>query len=280
MKLERPIISQFQLNKKKKNDFTLQVTNNFQIYNSVLGVIYVVDIISLTVLMEILSPGAKGYVITLAIAYVTHLIASINFIKKATTAIFSKTQKKMITFIAQHRKVFKYFFPSNSETTTLTISSAEELKDIIENDGSFLTAEQKKIIVGGLNFYDTPVTKYMIKKSDIHTVKGSEILGPVVLDRLYQANQEYVLVIGKNIDEVKGVLSMQDQLVVDSDAEKTQTAIKAAKKPPHYIAEDLTIGNALDMMLNERTDVLVVIDKKQNTVGLLTLKAVLDSLVG
>ncbi len=162
----------------------------------------------------------------------------------------------------------------------MTISSTEELKDIIENDGDFLTVEQKKIILGGLNFYGTPVTKYTIKKSDIQTVKGSEILGPVVLDRLYQANQEYVLVIGKNIDEVKGVLSMQDQLVVDSDAEKTQTAIKAAKKPPHYIAEDLTIGNALDMMLNERTDVLVVIDKKQNTVGLLTLKAVLDSLVG
>ena len=224
-------------------------------------------------------PGFNGYALTLATIYIAYLLSTVSMIQSGSRALTKKIQKKIISFLDKHHKTIKYFIKKPKEEPLPTISSNEELGEIISTKGDFLSADQKKLITNGLSFFDKPVKELMIKRPGIVSIKGSEILGPLTLDKLYQSRQDYALVIGKNIDEVKGVLPLNELLIVESDSSTTKTAIKSAKKPAYYILQSSSLGDTLKAMLKDDNEILVVTDKNNNTVGLVTLRMLCEFLL-
>lgn len=277
--IDRPNISAFELKRRAKDDEVLLTLKNYQLFNSIISFVYVLTIISLTVLTLQLKPGLNGYLLTLALVYIAYLISSIKYIKETLASLFQPVQKRIMVFIDSKHKLINYFVFAKKESSTPRISSSEELENVISTDKDILSAEQKRLVLNGLKFYQKTAKQVMIKRSDIMTVKGSEVMGPLTLDKLYKSKQDFALVIGKNIDEVKGVLSLQELLTVEADSDTTKTAIKMAKTPPYYISQELTLGESLDEMLENKTDTLIVTDKNQNTTGLITIEILLGALV-
>ena len=280
--LSRPDISIFEQKKRLKNnkvDKDILIAKNYKMYNSLKDMLFIVIAIIITILTMIVLPGAKGFVSALAIIYSAYLISKIKFIRSVSRSLITVPQEKVLSFMNKNYKFMNYFILAEKENDFLPISSEEELEYVINEKSEFLSEEKRNLILKSLAFYDKTVKQIMTKRSDIITIKGSELLGPLTLDKLYKSNQDYVLVIGKNIDDVKGILSLKESLTIEAGDVSTQTAIKAAKKPPHFINQNSSLGEALDLMIKENYSVLVVADKNENTVGLLEINVLLQEII-
>ena len=278
--LKRPNISIFEQKKRQKTDKDILAIKNYKLYNAIKNILYVIIATVIVVVTMALIPGFKGFVSALAIIYIAYLFSKINYIQKVFQTLFAKPQEKILLFINKNHKWLNYFVLEENDSNDLpAISSEEELEYVLNEKSDFLSSEKKSILLKGLSFNDKTVKQIMVRRPDIVTIKGSELLGPLTLDKLYKSNQDYVLVIGKNIDEVKGFLPLNELLTIESGESSSETAIKAAKKPPYFVSQSSSLKVALEKMMNENQTVLVVTDKNDNTVGLLTLKMLLQEII-
>ncbi len=122
------------------------------------------------------------------------------------------------------------------------------------------------------------VDSVMTPRSVIDFIKQSEFLGPLVLDELHALGHSRLPVIADDLDHVVGVLHLRDLLSLD--VKRSVTAEKAMEKKVYYIREDDTLEHALSAFIRTRHHLFIVINKNRETVGLLTLEDVMESLIG
>lgn len=156
--------------------------------------------------------------------------------------------------------------------------SREELQRLIDQSGNILTDNEKTLIIHGLSFADQTVESVMTPKSMIKSIKKSEFLGPLVLSEIHELGHSRLPVIGVDIDHVVGVLHINDLLSLD--IKQSVTAEKAMEAKVFYIRHDDTLEHALAAFIETRHHLFIVINDMRETVGLLTLENVIESLVG
>lgn len=156
--------------------------------------------------------------------------------------------------------------------------SREELQRLIDQSGNVLTDDEKTLIVHGLSFSDQTVESVMTPKSMIKSIKKSEFLGPLVLSEIHELGHSRLPVIGADIDHVVGVLHLNDLLSLD--IKQSVTAEKAMEAKVFYIRHDDTLEHALAAFIETRHHLFIVINDMRETVGLLTLENVIETLIG
>ena len=156
--------------------------------------------------------------------------------------------------------------------------SKEELQRLITQSGDVLTDDEKILIVSGLSFRDEKVETVMTPKSMIKSIKKSEFLGPLVLSEIHELGHSRLPVIGADIDHVVGVLHLNDLLSLD--VRQSTTAEKAMEPKVFYIRHDDTLEHALAAFIETRHHLFIVINDLRETVGILTLEDVIETLIG
>ncbi|MBC7564886.1 CBS domain-containing protein [Candidatus Saccharibacteria bacterium] len=156
--------------------------------------------------------------------------------------------------------------------------SREELQHLINQSAGVLSDDEKTLIVHGLSFADQSVESVMTPKSMIKTVKKSEFLGPLVLSEIHELGHSRLPVIGDDIDHVVGVLHLNDLLSLD--VKQSVTAEKAMDSKVFYIHHDDNLEHALAAFIQTRHHLFIVINDMRETVGLLTLENVIETLIG
>jgi Mg2+/Co2+ transporter CorB len=156
--------------------------------------------------------------------------------------------------------------------------SREELQRLIDQSGDVLTDDEKTLIVHGLSFKDQSVESIMTPKSMIKSVKKTEFLGPLVLSEIHELGHSRLPVIGADIDHVVGVLHLNDLLSLD--VKQSVTAEKAMDAKVFYIRHDDNLEHALAAFIETRHHLFIVINELRETVGLLTLEDVIETLIG
>ena len=119
----------------------------------------------------------------------------------------------------------------------------------------------------------------MTPRSVIDSVKAEETLGPLVLDELHNTGHSRFPVIDGDIDHVVGMLYVQELLKVGQTA-KTKTAAQAMDPTVYYIREDQTLQQALAAFLRVRHHLFVVVNEFEEYVGIVTIEAVLEQMIG
>lgn len=156
--------------------------------------------------------------------------------------------------------------------------SREELQRLIAQSGEVLSADEKALIISGLSFKDQTVESIMTPKSVIKTIKKSEFLGPLVLSEIHELGHSRLPVIAADIDHVVGILHINDLLSLD--IKNSVTAEKAMESKVFYIRHDDTLEHALAAFIQSRHHLFIVINEYRETVGLLTLEDVIETLIG
>ena len=156
--------------------------------------------------------------------------------------------------------------------------SREELQRLIDQSGDVLAADEKTLINSGLSFKDQKVESVMTPKSMIKSVKKSEFLGPLVLSEIHELGHSRLPVIAEDIDHVVGVLHLNDLLSLD--VRQSVTAEKAMEPKVFYIRHDDSLQHALAAFIESRRHLFIVINELRETVGILTLEDVIESLIG
>ncbi len=163
-------------------------------------------------------------------------------------------------------------------STDVSIDSREELLHLIKRSGRVLSTEERKLIEAGLSFTKATVAGLMTPRSSISSVDKNELLGPLTIDELHKTGFSRFPVIDGDIDHIIGILHLRD--LVSLQDKKSAKARAAMKTPVYYIKETQTLQQALATFLTTGSSLLIVVNEQQETVGIITLESVLETLLG
>lgn len=238
----------------------------------------------LQVIVVILSELTFGLYFGIFVAFMVALvygsIARLSFIRKLSQKLYKYSEESVLYFIQKAPYLVKFLrsAPMSTGSHVLHIDSRQELQHLVAESDGVLTPEEKKLIVNSLSFNDQLVRTVMTPRDSINSIKKTEFLGPLTLDDLHKTGRSKLPVIAGDIDHIVGILHLEGLLALD--IKRSTTAEKAMEPKVYYIHQDQTLQHALTEFLSTRHYLLIVINESRETVGLLTLTDVIESLIG
>lgn len=141
---------------------------------------------------------------------------------------------------------------------------------------SILSAKDRDRIAAIMSFDDRKVEDLMVDKSKMVFVNHREVLGPLILDKLYKSGFTNFPVVDDH-DKVKGIIHTEALNALE--VKRTDRAEKYLDKNVHY----LHIGDSLAYAVSEieRTGscYFLVLDSKDSLAGFFTIQMLLDYFV-
>ncbi|MCE7936280.1 DUF21 domain-containing protein [Candidatus Saccharibacteria bacterium CPR2] len=160
------------------------------------------------------------------------------------------------------------------------IYSKEELYKVLDEheiaDESDIDEQELSLIKHSLSFKDKKVKDVMTPKSAIETVKESEIIGPVVLKELHDSGHSKFPVYRHSLDNIVGILSLEDCVGLKT-TQKARDLVSAYHVK--YLNQDQPLTEALAAFLDAKQYLFIVIDKKERTVGVVTLRDIVEEIM-
>jgi len=242
----------------------------------VLSALFLVVFVSLTV-------AALGWFTGIVVAVIVALeygaVSRMNIVKNTTQPLYERYEESILRLITAHENIFRLVRSVSTEPAETRLDSREELVHLVTNSGSLLSGDEKKLVLHGLEFGKRQVGEIMTPRGVIDTIGKKELLGPLVLDDLHKTGHSRFPVTDGDIDHIVGVLHIQDLLVLDA-RQRSATAEKAMEPRVFYIREDQTLDHALTAFLRTRHHLFVVVNEFRETVGIVSLEDVIETLLG
>jgi CBS domain containing-hemolysin-like protein len=205
-------------------------------------------------------------------------IGKIRTLQRLVMRGYNRLEPKLLDFVQKFAPVLDFFQDLGDETIKKT-SSKEELKHQIEALGEDVLSEgEQLIILGALGFSSKRVSDILVPVKNVEFVNHDEVLGPLVLDRLHKTGLVTFPVIDGDKNHVVGILNIRNLLT--TDVKKSLMVAKAMNPKVPYIREDYDLEYALNAFIRSGQHYLIVINKHRETVGILTLRDLMESLLG
>lgn len=223
---------------------------------------------------------AVGLLLSIAIALEIGAIARVGLWQKYSQRLYEKYEPALLLMIERHQLLFSLIRSTTPiANDSQVIESKDELLAMVQQSDAALSAAEKKLITNGLKFNDMKVESVMTPRSMIESVAVDELLGPLVLDDLHKKGYSRFPVIKGDIDHVVGMLRVQDLLTIDRKS-KSYRAETVMSTEVYYIRENQTLQHALAAFLKTQHHLFIVVNEFRETVGLLSLEDVIETLLG
>ena len=278
------LVSQFELHRRSKaSKEARRLHRRQQLLPDVYGAI-ATKIAVLLVAFIALSIVTFGWAIGIMIAIIGTIIyptvANWGLLHRQSQRLYDRYEDQYLDIVEKLKPFFNVVRAVSIPHTEPyhRFDSRQELQRLITQSGDVLTEDEKTLIVSGLSFKDQKVETVMTPKSMIKSIKKSEFLGPLVLSEIHELGHSRLPVIGADIDHVVGVLHLNDLLSLD--VRQSTTAEKAMEPKVFYIRHDDTLEHALAAFIETRQHLFIVINDLRETVGILTLEDVIETLIG
>lgn len=159
----------------------------------------------------------------------------------------------------------------------VTATSRDELYHIIEMSADVLAEAERHRLAASRHFDVKTVRDVMTPVSVVDTVQVQDSLGPLVLDELHKTGHSRFPVIDGDVHHVVGILYLHDIINLKSAKATVKESMDARV---HYIHENQSLEHALSGFLKSHFHMFVVVNEYRETVGVLTLEDVIESLLG
>lgn len=220
-----------------------------------------------------------GMTIAVLVALEYGSIARLPFIKKQSLALYERYERYVLTGVKKFGGIFRLLRSvMPNEPKAVHVDSREELLYLIDQAGTLLSGDEKKLMTHGLTFEERLVNEVMTPRGVIDSISKKELLGPLVLDDLHKTGHSRFPVIDSDVDHIVGVLHVQNLLSLDN--KRSITAEKAMEPRVFYIHENQSLSYALAAFLRTHHHLFIVVNEFRETVGLITLEDVIEALLG
>jgi magnesium and cobalt transporter len=155
----------------------------------------------------------------------------------------------------------------------------KELNDIAVNhdDGEPLTDEERALVAAALRFDEIEAESICVPRSDIVTVDRSDDF-KAVLKVFMNCNHSRLPVIDGNKDDVLGFVTIKD--ILPFIEKQDEFALEKALHMTTFVPEGMDIAMVLGLMKKNHVQMAVVVDEYGGTTGIITLKDIVEELVG
>lgn len=158
----------------------------------------------------------------------------------------------------------------------------DELRELVEKRDESdvpLSGEEKKLIGAAINFFRITADEVCIPRSDVVFVHDSDSLEKIITT-FRTSGHSRLPVIHETSDNVVGFLSIKDLLIFMGTGRTQNFNLQKLMRPCAFVPDTLPIPKVLEEMRATHVQLAIVVDEYGGTAGLITLKDVLEHLVG
>ena len=190
--------------------------------------------------------------------------------------MFESFMQKLVKWLDPKLERFRTHHES-SKPQKYTPKTLEEFIGVLQRTPrNILSNRDRNRIAAIMSFDDRTIDKLMVPKSKMVFVNSKDILGPLVLDKLYKSGFTNFPVVD-NHDKVKGIIHTEALNALE--IKKTDRAEKYMDKHVNY----LHLGDSLQFVVEEieRTNgyYFLVLDENESLAGFFTIQMLLDYLL-
>ena len=189
--------------------------------------------------------------------------------------MFERLMRKIVKVLDPKLERFR---PPKPPVRKYTPSSLEDFIGVIQRTPrNILTLKERERIAAVMSFNERKVGDLMAPKSKIVFVKRKEVLGPLVLDRLYKSGFTNFPVIDEK-DNVVGIIHTEALNALE--IRKTDLAEKYMDNNVNYLNEKDGLKKAVEEIERTNSYYFLVQNDKQELTGCFTIQMLLDYLIG
>jgi len=275
-------LSQFELNRRlASHDDSVRSIIDRERVLPLLGALQLLASGLVAVLLVALATLAYGVllgaILSLPLLYLAEFVGTRQRAQKTTTRLLGRFEPQFLRLAETLRGLLTPLVSLRGMTSSQAFYSKEELSELIANDSSILSADEKKLLQQGLKFESVKIGDVMTPRSVIDTVEVNETLGPVVLDRLHKTGHSRFPVIDRDLDHVVGMLFLHDLVPLDP---KLKRARDGMSHKVYYVHQDRNLEHALHAFLRTKHHLFIVVNDFSEVVGLVTIEDCLEQILG
>lgn len=157
-------------------------------------------------------------------------------------------------------------------------------KDIMEileagEKSKELEEDEKELISSVVEFTETIAREVMVPRVDIISVANSASLDEVY-KKIMQTNHTRIPVFEGNIDNIVGIFYAKDLLKYVGQGMLENHSVTEEMHDPIFVPETKNINDLLQEFQQKKINVAIVVDEFGGTAGLVTIKDLLEEIVG
>ena len=184
--------------------------------------------------------------------------------------------QKFVRFIDP--KLDKYRTKRPTKPTKYTPASTADFIGILQRTpNTILSSRDRSRIAAIMSFDSRIVGDLMVPKSKMLFVRDDEVLGPLMLDKLYKSGFTNFPVVGSH-DKVLGIIHTEALNALEIKA--TSRASKFLDPHVNYLHITDTLSRAVSEIERTNSYYFLVLDTSDTMVGFFTTQLLLDYLLG
>ncbi len=159
--------------------------------------------------------------------------------------------------------------------------TTDELASIIETgeeEGS-IDEDMSELLQSAIDFNETTIKEIMIPRVDMISIDISDSIDEI-LSVIYESPYSRIPVYEDTVDNIIGILVVQKLLRLMVEKPKEEIDIRELLVEPYFIHMTVKLPDALDVLREERTHIMIVLDEFGGTMGIATMEDMLEELVG
>ena len=209
--------------------------------------------------------------------------AALNSEKVALPAsLILKYLQKILRPLVLFVNFFSNFFMrllGTKETTINEDLSPEELKSVLENSGDLIPKKYQDMLISVLELDKVSVDEVMTQRSE---VVGIDINQPIetILSNLQNNQKDFLPVYNESLDDLRGVIDLYGITSFLSNEDKSIESLIESLDEAYFIPENTPLSTQLFNFQKNKKTVAVIIDEYGSVKGLVTIKDVLEEIVG
>ena len=209
--------------------------------------------------------------------------AALNSEKVALPAsLILKYLQKILRPLVLFVNFFSNFFMrllGTKETSIKEDLSPEELKSVLENSGDLIPKKYQDMLISVLELDKVSVDEVMTQRSE---VIGIDINQPIenILSNLQNNQKDFLPVYDESLDDLRGVIDLYGITAFLSNEDKSIESLIESLEEAYFIPENTPLSTQLFNFQKNKKTVAVIIDEYGSVKGLVTIKDVLEEIVG
>ncbi|MDY6781847.1 MAG: hemolysin family protein [Cyanobacteriota bacterium] len=158
----------------------------------------------------------------------------------------------------------------------------EELQLIVatERESTGLEAEERELLNNVFEFGDVVAGEIMVPRTRLCAIEQAATF-EMLLEEVVKTGHSRYPVTGESLDDIRGIIDFKKLAKPLARSRlMPQTSIQSWIQPARFVAEVMPLSELLPLMQRSRLEMVMVVDEFGGTAGLVTLRDVIDEIVG
>ena len=168
---------------------------------------------------------------------------------------------------------------NNISVDTKTNLSPEELKSVLENSGDLIPKKYQDMLISVLELDKVSVDEVMTQRSEIIGIDINQSIENI-LNSLQNNQKDFLPVYDESLDELRGIIDLYGITTFLSNEDKSIENLIDSLEEAYFTPENTPLSTQLFNFQKNKKTTAVVIDEYGSVKGIVTIKDVLEEIVG